>query len=103
MNTENNKIIAEFMGCLIHAQTKAHLTNDGFYHTKDLKYHSDWNWLMEVINKIEKLDFRVSITEFSTNIGNEKLKISQWQAKTKIENCYNACLEFIKWYNLKNS
>lgn len=27
--------------------------NDNYYHFEDLKFHCDWNWLMEVIEKIE--------------------------------------------------
>lgn len=85
MNTENNKLIAEFM--------------EGYEPEEYEDFHSDWNWLMEVVEKIESLDYRFAITEFLSEVSNEKLSIKSWKEKTKFENTYNACVEFIKWYN----
>ena len=34
--------------------------NGKYYELKDLKFHSDWNWIMEVVNAIEK-DYGISI------------------------------------------
>jgi hypothetical protein len=117
MNTlENNKLIAEFMGCLTHAETKAHLTNYGFYHTEDLQYHSDWNWLMEVVEKIENLTDKDNFVLYDFNIYSDAVIITDQQENTlvivnksdgnfttKKEAVYNACVEFIKYYNLQNS
>ena len=97
----SNKIIAEFMGYIKHTQTKAYLTTDGYFHERDLKFHKDWNWLMEVVEKIESIGFTFEtkknwarITRKGENI------ILRWEEdKTKIEAVYNACIEFIKWYN----
>jgi hypothetical protein len=91
MTTENNKLLAEFMGL---TQTEINY----YYFPKferafrlgDLKFHSDWNWLMEVVEKIE----RVGKTEFKFSVEFEKVKLS-----SNIESVYNACIEFIKWYN----
>ena len=97
----SNKIIAEFMGYIKHTQTKAYLTTDGYFHERDLKFHKDWNWLMEVVEKIESIGFTFEtkknwarITRKGENI------ILRWEEdKTKIEAVYNACIEFIKCYN----
>ena len=97
----NNKNIAEFMGYIKHTQTKAYLTTDGYFHERDLKFHKDWNWLMEVVEKIESIGFTFEtkknwarITRKGENI------ILRWEEdKTKIEAVYNACIEFIKCYN----
>ena len=104
MTTENNKIIAEFMGM------KPHNKNDleGFWtntikvhefnNVMNLKFHSDWNWLMEVVEKIESLgNFNVSI-EFGNCTISGTFTVSKTN-KTKIEAVYNACLAFIEWYN----
>ena len=101
----SNKIIAEFMGYIKHTQTKAYLTTDGYFHERDLKFHKDWNWLMEVVEKIESIGFTFEtkknwarITRKGENI------ILRWEEdKTKIEAVYNACIEFIKWYNENKS
>ena len=88
MTTENNKIIAEFMGATL---------------IKDLKYHLDWNWLMEVVEKIESLGYKVDISKWGNSqycgIYLNGKKISGNETNTKIEAVYNASLEFIKWYN----
>ena len=100
---ENNRIIAEFMGAKLTKDLKIMYPvyeGDSSY-VKNLKYHSDWNWLMEVVEKIESIGFTFEtkknwarITRKGENI------ILRWEEdKTKIEAVYNACIEFIKWYN----
>ena len=73
---------------------------------EDLLFHSDWNWLMEVVEKIERLGyvFEIKITGCRINqIENGSIIVLRWEEdKTKIEAVYNACLEFIKWYNEQN-
>ena len=99
----SNKIIAEFMGAKLTKDLKIMYPvyeGDSSY-VKNLKYHSDWNWLMEVVEKIESIGFTFEtkknwarITRKGENI------ILRWEEdKTKIEAVYNACIEFIKWYN----
>ena len=77
---------------------------------KDVKnYHSDWNWLMEVVEKIEETEIENNILMLES-IGNEAKFIyddgcrflNSNIGETKIEAVYNACLEFIKWYNEQN-
>ena len=91
MNTENNKIIQEFMN---------HYENMG---NRGLLYHSDWNWLMEVVEKIESLEFEVFIETYEVRIELYNNTIFRQHTKvsnqTKIQAVYNACVEFIKWYN----
>ena len=113
MITENNKIIAEFLGW--QKQTWSYNDAVAFYpsfsehSTFDLKFHSDWNWLIEVVEKIESLGYIVSTHFNSTDIKNldtlETICYNRGSWKqytpplTKIESVYNACVEFIKWYN----
>ena len=85
MTTENNKIIAEFMGATL---------------TKDLKYHLDWNWLMEVVEKIESLGYRVTIVRHICRIDlTEESKLIISEDIKKIEAVYMVCFKFIQWYN----
>lgn len=44
---ENNKLIAEFMGAV----------GSPMYKPNEMKYHSSWDWLMPVIEKIEHLGY----------------------------------------------
>ena len=126
MNTENNKIIAEFMG-----ESKqpyefpkfGKIDTNGdwkdIFFDNQLKFHSDWNWLMEVVEKIERLEDleRFEITNHSVNITYYQSKENKFilnlnhrnnglylmggenTVNTKIQAVYKACLEFIKWYN----
>jgi len=58
--TENNKLIAVFME-LKEFTYYEYLYNEQIYLKDDLYYHSDWNWLMEVVEKIESLGYNVNI------------------------------------------
>jgi hypothetical protein len=73
-----------------------------------LKYHNDWNQLMEVVDKIENYNEFTSVLfypnsctiiksrEFPADDNYFEISIDSF---TKIEAVYNACVEFIKWYN----
>jgi len=123
MNTiENNKLIAEFMGAFaldIEEEDGFWYLTDGLFpHGYDricfgaMKYASDWNWLMEVVDKIEslnvqKLSFNFNIQKdrvslYYAHISEPKKQIEmyfEWGQKTKIENLNKIVVEFIKWYN----
>jgi len=114
--TEKNKLIAEFMGFNTfnsqldykiydipqHKRDVVAEQNGGtLFAEMDLKFHSDWNWLMEVVETIESLGFRVIIEDANCTI--ENLPYSNTGKTTfeviKIDAVYNACVKFIKWYN----
>ncbi len=103
---ENNKLIAEFMG---------HITSDnlesvcGFrgqeiFPFADLEYHTSWDWLMPVVEKIETYLWVFSISglkiEYAT-IDQYKKGDSQVfpVPGKKIIAVYEAVVFFIKWYN----
>ena len=93
--TENNNIIVEFMN---------HYENMG---NKGLLYHKDWNWLMEVVEKIEDLNYSIEINKQEENdyqclVVKKDILIQEFSS-TKIQAVYNACVEFIKWYNEKSA
>ena len=56
---ENNKLILEFMGCTnpFNDITDATLykIEQGTFEINELKYHTSWDWLMPVINKIRSM------------------------------------------------
>jgi len=62
MNTiENNKLIAEFMGFRFKGN------NINPYNETTLKYHSDWNWLMEVAEKIKGMGYFIDMPYLSNH------------------------------------
>ena len=98
MNTEtNNKLMAEFMGfqstSLGWFDNEEHLINVEKDNTfDDLKFHKDWNWLMSVVEKCLTLNVDVEPINHYFIINDALLTIN-------INEVYNACVEFIKWYN----
>jgi hypothetical protein len=110
---ENNKLLAEFFGGKYKKQTNIPLNDNEIWlpcfgicnfttieigNGKILKFHKDWNWLIEVVKKIfntcevtpDKLDYEWNIL-FK--------KIHNCFYCPDIEPVYNACAEFVKWYN----
>ena len=106
---EKNKIIAEFMGYKKNTPSKdffQHPTEKNRYDRIEfLSYNSNWNWLMEVVEKIESLlpdDSFVTIEHKSCWIpiyDDEQPFGIECREETKKQAVYNACIEFIKWYN----
>lgn len=81
------------------------------FRAEQLMFHKDYNWLMEVAEKIKEID---SVTDFNINFltgyttiesycetDNTKNKVSFGNGEG-IDGIYNACVEFIKWYNEQN-
>jgi hypothetical protein len=120
MNTvEKNKLIAEFMGMVYdnHGQPNKYweLTDEQNFvsqkpypQNKDLKFHSDWNWLMEVVEKIETLPdekFQIEINGKWCNFFDMKtlnsVEFEKADNESKIQNCFEAVVMFIRWYNNK--
>ncbi len=127
MTTENNKIIAEFMGALwnIHSN-KYGIGNAEFitigektnvvkavnhYKLEELLYHSDWNWLMEVILKINQFEnqrFSCLINSMDCKIhDNERNKFivdsyGRFTPDELFKSIYTCVVYFIKWYNNQN-
>lgn len=77
----------------------------------EMLFHSDWNWLMSVVDKIESIIFdennSYNVTIGSTNYcviqdsNGDTFEIIKDDGKTKLETVYNAVVEFIKFYNEK--
>jgi len=103
---ENNRLIRNFMGLY------PTLNKPDFYSYRDgvffssngtieevsksmdeyVKYSTDWNWLMKVVEEIEKYKFNFIIG------GTEKHIIRNY-GNSKLISTYGCCIEFIKWYN----
>ena len=123
---ENNKLIAEFLEWEFDDLSETFETpflklvepqafGDEQFSCKlqdfELEFHSDWNWLMSVVEKIENLQdenncaiynmqIEQSFTEIIDNHTSETI-IYDIDADSKIEAVYNTVIEFIKWYNNK--
>ena len=128
---ENNKIIAEFMGWSTHPKHgDKYLINKSkdrvnlpWYSEcnweaslREFNYHSDWNILMPVVEKIENI--KIKDYSISTDITDDKTFINVWHYGdggkwsilisnlneeykdfNKIQRTYKAIIEFINFYN----
>ena len=113
---KNNILIAEFMGVEfingVYGGVK-HSMHSPFT-TDKLKYHTDWNCLMPVIEKIQEMKEVNAcwITESGMRIsfsGNVRPEINTFYSynshttESKIGTIYYAVVQFITWYNLNQS
>jgi len=107
---ENNKLIAKFMGVVFHDDENQYYDNNGLYIGEDLQYHSSWDWLMPVVDKINTMDdfnYSVSINYHYTSItdNNTLYDIVDESADGNTidcrfrQGCYKAVVKFIEWYN----
>ena len=68
------------------------------------KFKTDWNWIMEVVDKIEDLGYRVGINGISCTVSellNDEPIISLvlGDRKQKISLVHSAVIDFINYYN----
>ena len=100
---EENKLIAEFMGMESFKDMLSTLNNGKINISIDIyeqaKYHSSWDWLMPVVEKIEQTNdgcTLVIIEDERCYIDNQKGFEIDSVGHTKIEAVYNAVIKFIK-------
>lgn len=71
---------------------------------RDLKYHSSWDWLMPVVQKIESFEFTVIIfsgcCDIEAKSDNQNFEtIQNGGGQPKINSTWQSCIAFIRWYN----
>lgn len=103
----DNELIAEFMG-----GKQEYPFSEGwigyvdglpkpYRHSFELakaEYSTSWNWLMPVVEKIEKtwsyeIDIYQNICEINT------VDLIRNEGETKLDATYKSVVEWIKWYN----
>ena len=107
---QGNKLIAEFMGWEHHSDPEYDA-----HEMKNLKYHSSWDQLMPVVEKIAKMKFKYDNADewyspYPTTFGmvddegNYMVRIYSSQlfsAPTLIEAAWNVVVDFIEWYSIQ--
>ena len=122
---ENNKILAQFekeqysfLGWVLPdrarmVEVKINIWEESeIFKDSELLYHSSWDWLMPVAKKIDTIVFGLMVGGKLENKSPDEtlLKITGKDSNiifhqgrlfvsSDIEEAYNACVEFIKWYN----
>jgi len=111
-NSNINVLICEFIGRRGKIRHDLFWTNiNGIYWVleNELKFDSSWDWLMGVIEKIEKLGFDYNCKKIDNNImvgynsiimGN---KYNKWVlGNDRFSSTLDSVIQFIKWYNSTN-
>lgn len=86
---ENNRMIAEFMGYKMINDLQISTPNNGGAFLSELKYHTSWDWLMSVIDRIKDL-------EVNTRDKDIVLKLTLHHS---LDDVYYCVCKFIEWYN----
>lgn len=113
---KENKLIAEFMGMTQGRPNKIRWKHHWFddkgavngLRNTHLRFHSSWDWLMPVVEKIDKIGASVLIGRMFCQIEYldplDKLKPFgvRIASGVKINAVFGAVVDFIKWYNEQN-
>jgi len=99
---KTNCTIAEFMGFVFYDDKgKYYHIEDGYYlcKPKKLKYHESWDWLMPVVEKIERL--RKDAAPHDVDFDMLKEDINDALSEGRLDYTYQNIVNFIKWFNEK--
>ena len=118
---EYNKRCATFLGAVFYDDDKIAFP-EGYYmldshefdlpcQLTDMSFHSDWNWIMYVIDKIESTNIKKGFGyyycfkigyDWCTIEGSDGKIIPTICYRNKIESTIQAIDKFLIWYNLQN-
>jgi len=110
---KDNKLIAEFMGVVFHDDENQYYNADGLHIGNTLQYHTSWDWLMPVVEKIEEIaidDDNLTVKEHRYQVDMSYTQCSIYDhvrdgviasadMGTKLSSTHRAVIEFIKEYN----
>ncbi len=121
---DGNKLIAEFLGLYVtdfngtyhfvckDEQKNKDLNQAWLFRLKEAKYHSSWEWLMPVVDKIEGLGYDSRIHNYDSestyfvdfvDVMNENTEAAcvskHYTEANKIQTVWLAVVEFIQWHN----
>lgn len=103
-NLKNNILIAEFMGYKPAPEVAPNYyikKQTGAMRTNEMLYHSSWDWLMPVVEKIESLGGSVGIDGIKNRTFHCYIYsnyIISCNSSSKIEAVYSAVVKFINNY-----
>jgi len=101
---EGNKLIAEFMGFLFdESKTDDHKfyseSTQGGWTSKryvNPKYHSSWDWLMPVVEKINE-------TCKNTGYVDDIILFDLHIVGCAISDVWQGCIDYIRWFNTQST
>ena len=101
-----NRRCAEFLGWknkgMINLELWISTENQMGIATSDLQFHSDWNWIMKVVEAIKQLGYFVMINKWTsvyTGREGDRIQITTVERENTKVNTVQAINQFLIWYN----
>lgn len=88
----NNRLIAEFLGYRLSENDNDYDRVKHDANGECLEYHSDWNWLMQAVEKVYQTGISGGVME----------DLQSALMSAEIGRVYYKVVAFIQWYNAKN-
>ena len=96
----NNELIAEFMGIVYPKLDNVIVIDNVVIKENELQYHTSWDWLMPVVEKIEGLGYWVNRNDGDVTISNiSDIVVITPMSSGGIDMMYDAVVEFINEHN----
>lgn len=94
--TQGNVILSRFTGKTYfgHSIDKFGDSTGNAMPVDYMKYHSDWNWIHEVLGKFRKLSLKNSF-EWRSHLWN----ITESVSGNEIDHAFTALVEAVEWWN----
>ena len=103
---EYNKLCAEFLGWknkgMVNFELWVSTENQYGITTNELKFHSDWNWIMEVFKKIQQKGYLYGIVAEASSIWKHEdidTPVFIQTSKASLEASIQVFWQFLNWYN----
>ena len=90
---ESNKLIAEFMGIVYPKLDNVIVIDNVVTKEDELQYHTSWDWLMSVVEKIDAMFGEDDEVDDAIN------RVHNAMLSFDIDNTHKAVVEFINQYN----
>ncbi len=104
---EGNKTLSKFMDYedFIIENNKLYFGVHDDLEEDEINYHDNWNLLMQVVEKIIKLDFHIEITPtdcvIKENPWQHEISWTSYSSEKMKFGIFETCFEFVDWYNEK--
>lgn len=96
----DNKLIAEFMGAIFDDNGMTRICDKGGRVSDlNLLFHTSWDWLMPVVQKIESLGYVFTIQGGKAEFGEMACEPQCFIVNDKLSSTYKAVVKFIKEFN----
>ena len=95
--TENNKLIAEFMGLGIQLDMVEHIESGEYIPCDEMQFDTSWDWLMPVVEQC--LEKHNNLIDGRDVIDTPYSLIAQALQVVSLKETYKSVVEFIKEHN----